>query len=162
MEQAWPTGACLALALTLVGSAAGAQPGPTVELEWTAPEGCPDRAFVLLELERQLGKRPVGITAKLRGVVSPGKALAYLLELELTLGERPSERILTSDVCEELGNAAALIAALAISEASEPAPPRPPASRVLQLIARPLFPRRPGNARPPLARLRARPRPPTR
>jgi hypothetical protein len=104
-----------------------AQAAAPLELEWTAPAGCPDRERVLQAVSERLGER-----------ADQGEPLSASGEIEVTpagfalqLRAQGGERLLSAGSCEELAESAAVILALLIdpqvapppTAASEPGPP---------------------------------------
>lgn len=98
-----------------------------VALDWSAPEGCPDRTAVLAELDRLVAQPPTQPQAPMRarGAVLREGGL-YRLHLELDAGARD----LQDESCARLGQVVALSLALALETASapviapEPVPPK--------------------------------------
>lgn len=127
----------------LLALAIHAQPEPAlpVELRWSAPEGCPDRA----ELERQ-------VAALLAGHAAPAGApprVSFTVEragdgwqlLGEIAGEASGERRLGAASCSELVEAAALITAIAVDPDFVPGaavvPTPPPAPPIVETPAPP-------------------------
>jgi hypothetical protein len=91
-----------------------------LELEWSAPAGCPDRAQVLRSVSERLGDRaPEGSPLSASGEVEATPA-GFALRLHAQGGERRLE----AASCEELAESAAVILALLI----DPQPPPPPSA----------------------------------
>lgn len=115
-----------------VGPAGPAGDGPPgVQLEWTAPPQCPDRAAMLAAIDRTLGEvdgeqlRAVEVRAEIERI-GPEQ-----LVLRLTLDDgRAGDRELRGASCEELSEAAALVIAMAVDprllERMQGAPVEPP------------------------------------
>jgi hypothetical protein len=99
--------------LVWIGAAAAAGPAQAsaVELEWTAPAGCPSEAAVGAVLERRLSAvnsaEALAISAQVQAVAG-----GYRLKLHARAGELERERELQAADCEELVQATLLIAAL--------------------------------------------------
>lgn len=113
-------GSAWLLASALIGAPASvpaAPERPAVEFRWDAPEGCPDEASVIAELEALLGK-PLGeqrgqrLTAIARVRQEPGGGWDLRL---WTVGEAGTlHRSIKNDRCDMLARAGVLIAAMAI------------------------------------------------
>lgn len=105
-------------------SALAARAEPPLSLSWRAPEGCPSRETVLAEVTRLLGRDHARSSIQAEATVDrsgDGHRLRVILRSDKT----PRVRELTAPTCEELGDAAALILALAIDpSAVASAPPR--------------------------------------
>ncbi len=120
----------LALAILAAGASALAQvaPRPPIALDWQAPAECPDGSQVLEEIGRLLGTEaplpsaPVSVRAAVSRVGD-----SWSIELVTKIGDSAGERSFTADTCQRLGEAAALVVALAIRPAPPPEPPTPPA-----------------------------------
>lgn len=106
---------------------------PAYELAWAAPGGCPSKGDVGSEIERLLGAskalaRGSKVTADARVTPTEG---GFELALTLQQSEVTRSRRLAAPTCDELGNAAALVIALAVdptlatAKEPEPAPPTP-------------------------------------
>jgi hypothetical protein len=100
-----------------------------LRLDWDAPNGCPDRAHVLAEVERVMGPglrdaRPV----EARAVVH--KSVDWEVTLTTVRDGETGERLLSAPSCELLANATALALALALTTTEAPAssPPSEPAT----------------------------------
>jgi hypothetical protein len=141
-------------------AALGAPATAAVALTWDAPESCPGRAHVVLEIERLLGRdllpsdQPtVRVEAHVREVDG-----AFVLEITTTRDGETRRRELRDDACQALADSAALIVALAIDPGAgvrarevvraeeRPAPPSPP----------PRPPPRDARAKPPSPGVRVR------
>lgn len=106
------------LALLLIGSLAPparAESTAAVELNWTAPDDCPDQAQVQAQISR-LAPSPAARERPLRveGSVRRG-AGGFILELLLRDGEFVGRRRFESDSCSEVVGAAAVTIALLLS-----------------------------------------------
>jgi hypothetical protein len=133
--------ACSAALAVLAAAARAGADEPRVELAWTAPEGCPDGARVVAEVERLLGPagarppRPIRAAAVVTRV---GEGFVVKLETASDAGTRARE--LHGATCGGIGDAVALILALMIDPehvvapargtlaAAESAPPPTPAA----------------------------------
>jgi hypothetical protein len=152
----------LFVGLSLAAREAHAQPAEPLELDWPSHEGCPRREEVLAEAYRLLGGRPEASARRVRAAatVTPN-AGKWRLEMQTESDGARGKRSLSAETCRALGEAAALILALAYDPEAvarhdsrvDPAPPpkEPPAPR-----AEPL-PSPPPPAPPPA--LRASPPP---
>ena len=112
---------CLALA------AASAPARAPIELEWSAPQGCPDRAAVLAEAQQLLGAsagaaQPARLAA--RGTVSQESG-RFRLHLEITTTSGTGARDLEDESCVHLAQVTALSLALAQQAAAAAPEPRP-------------------------------------
>jgi hypothetical protein len=98
-----------------------------LELEWSAPAGCPDRQSVLRAVSERLGDR----AAQGSPLSASGEIEATPAGFALQLRAQGGERQLEAASCQELAESAAVILALLIdpqaaappSAASEPGPP---------------------------------------
>ena len=103
--------------VTLVRADEGPPPdsAPLLELTWSAPDECPDRAQVMAEVAEIVGRRRPGqhpLTATGR-VARAGPSPRYTLEL--SIGDEPGgARTMAGTDCSRLAAAAALILALDI------------------------------------------------
>jgi len=109
----------LALGLASVGLAAGravaSDAAALVVLEWAAPEGCPDGAYVEREVHRLLGDASAGSPyMQARAQVRQEKSGRWHIELRTMGRQGPGVRTVTAESCPALADAAALILALAI------------------------------------------------
>ena len=117
----------LAIALTavLVGS--------PVDLAWRAPAGCPDLATAHATIEKLLeGQAPEGRRVVAGVVIEPG-GKGFRARVRIDDGTSVGERELEAASCEEVGDAAALIVAMAVDPRlagdlppDEPQPDEPP------------------------------------
>jgi hypothetical protein len=101
-----------------------------VGLDWTAPEGCPDRAAVLQALERLSAAVPSGrVPVHAKGTIARDGEV-WKLRLEVDSGDDSGVRELQDGSCVRLAQVAALSLALALEtsvQAAQPAKvPRPP------------------------------------
>jgi hypothetical protein len=108
----------------------GASPSPPSVVDWHAPPGCPDAAYVngkLAAFEHRMSTPP-GLTA--RADVSRGPSGDWRVDLRLSEGTPAGRRSMTSTSCAALADAVALVLALAADarrrEATEAMPPAPP------------------------------------
>lgn len=120
-------GALLAIAQLPYTSSALAEPELT--LSWSVPAACPDAAWARRRIAAQLAREPVaevtqGVHASV--TVEPHES-GFALRVRTVVAGASGERTIHANACEELAQAAALIIALSVSEASERgAPPNPP------------------------------------
>ena len=109
-----------AAAITCLAAPATAR---AADLEWIAPAECPSRASVLDAVTRALGPSSAADTTTLRArAVVENSGRGWRVQLSTPSGERTLE----ADTCEELGEAVALILALAIDPSRGAAQPEPP------------------------------------
>ena len=104
-------------------------PAPAYELQWDAPDTCPDQADVDRRIAEALAQtepedRPP-VTARAR--VELGDDGQHHLTLHLGRTEPLAERTLDATACEELRDATVLLVALAVDPTIEPPAPEPPA-----------------------------------
>jgi hypothetical protein len=85
-----------------------------LDLSWSAPAGCPERASLQQGIARRLG-RPIALGSdapvRVRGVISAAGS-GYTLALETRLGDVSEERSLSARGCNELARAVILTASL--------------------------------------------------
>lgn len=124
----------LAVALLATVQAGAQTQAALLDLEWSAPAGCPDHAHVVGRVDALVGKRrPAQHSLVARGRITPTGGASPRYRLELTIGGAGSDarapRIMTGDDCARLAEAAALVLALDIDpeagthvEEPEPAP----------------------------------------
>ncbi|MDB5213110.1 MAG: hypothetical protein JWO86_1037 [Myxococcaceae bacterium] len=117
--------ACLVIALvaltpmTARAQPAGAASTPLLDLGWSAPDGCPDRAHVVAHVESLVGGRRAGqhsLTARGRITATGGSSPSprYRLELVVNDAANGAPRTMSGDDCSRLADAAALVLALDI------------------------------------------------
>ena len=126
----------LTLAVALLPALAGAaQP---IELEWSAPPGCPERAVVLAELERLVSTSTAQPSLPTRscGVIDR-EGEVFRLRLEIDSGGESGRRELRDASCLRLAQVAALSLALALESGGADPAPRP-----VRQVERPLEPPR--------------------
>lgn len=117
--------------MALAFGAASARGAEAVGLDWSAPEGCPDRASVLATLERlSAGASPGRVPVRAKGAISR-EAEGFRLRLEVDSGDDSGVRELEDASCDRLGQVAALALALALqtsaqASAKAPQPDLPP------------------------------------
>lgn len=127
-------------ALIAGGPARAAEP---LSLAWSAPSGCPSLEDVLTETRRLLGGADTDAPLTARAAVDLPAPSDYRLRISIDRASEERPREIHAPTCAELGDAAALILALAIdpvavaatpsrsSPQSAAAPPPPPAPRPL-------------------------------
>lgn len=128
--------AVLALAAALVAEEKVARAEPSLDLTWTAPPGCPDRAWMMSAvLHLVTGSPPQALLVT--GAVHEEDG-QWVVDLELS-GAASGTRTLRASSCKSVSRGAALIVALALdpqaaalaseelarSEAPAPPPPSP-------------------------------------
>lgn len=103
-------------ALALFAAPAGAEPAAGLDLDWSVPPGCPEKAEVLREIERLLGgERALHDGAPLRALGAIRlEAGRFRLELRFPSASSELTRYVESESCGELDEAAALILALSL------------------------------------------------
>jgi hypothetical protein len=117
----------------LVATVAHATPAvPALYLQWDAPQACPDRAWMLLEVKRLRGALDVlehsrdALLAARATVTSAGES--WRVEIDTLTRGVPGHRSLSSDTCQRAGESAAVVLSLALSNAiAQPEPPAAPA-----------------------------------
>jgi hypothetical protein len=104
-----------------------AQDAPPVALEWKAPGGCPTKQQILAGVERILGGRGSGTrqAVSARAVVSKVGADRWTVVLTTRTDAATGERTVGGDSCKAVGDAAALVLALAVNPEASPAAPLP-------------------------------------
>jgi len=131
----------LLIAAALLASDLAPPSDPPIDLEWTAPAQCPDRAFVLAETQALLGK--VAPAAPGRRLTARGALLKdgelWRLHLVVDGGEGPAERDLADESCSRLAQAASLVLGLWL--ASPPVPAAAPPTRREEIPPRRFFAR---------------------
>lgn len=124
--KGWVGGAAIALVLT-TSSLAFAD----LDFRWEAPASCPTRASVLDAIQRQARSQD---SARAEATVT---GPPWLARVRVDRAGERGERQLEANTCEELGQAVALIVAMAIDRTEEaPRPPPPPPSPVVQDVAK--------------------------
>jgi hypothetical protein len=126
------------LALACLAGERTARAEAPFDLEWSAPEGCPDRAQVVRRVEEIVGPHPrARRKVSARAWISSVANAAPRYRMELWLGEGAAARTMNGDDCARLAEAAALVIALDIDpdalsredkppEPAESPPPPPP------------------------------------
>ncbi len=113
MGRCWRFGGVVLAVSACAGSALAAS--PHLELSWTGPPSCAEKAPVEAEVERLLARAPAGgPTLHVDARVEPRGPDRYHLVLETSEGENRFRRELDAASCEELTKPAALVIALAI------------------------------------------------
>jgi hypothetical protein len=133
-----PLCACGALGALLViaqlSCASGARAEPELTLSWDVPAACPDATWARRRIAAQLAREPAAEVAQgvRASVTVEPRAKGFALQLRTVVAGASGERTIEAAACEELAQAAALIIALSVSEASERAasnPPEPPPAK---------------------------------
>ncbi|HEX4337309.1 MAG TPA: hypothetical protein VH062_15440 [Polyangiaceae bacterium] len=102
----------LALALADVSAVQGIAP-PELELAWSAPDDCPDRAELTSRVNRLLGGV---VKSRLTATTDVTRtAGVYRARLRVTTSAGSGERILESGQCDTLADSVALVIALSVS-----------------------------------------------
>ncbi|MBZ5710172.1 hypothetical protein [Nannocystis pusilla] len=110
-----------AASLGLFGLAQVPEPPPAeVEVRWTAPPECPDRAALLRGIAERRGQPLVPGQARIDARITRAGS-RYVLRLDLQTGARHERRELGADACAPLVDATALRIALAVDAATEAA-----------------------------------------
>lgn len=107
------------MVLSFLAAGALADPVQTgsFRLDWSGPTGCPSSADLLARIERLLGasvSEALKVPLAARGRVEEPHPGAFALSLETFQNEQRFIRRLEAPSCSELGDAAALVLALAI------------------------------------------------
>jgi hypothetical protein len=109
--------ASVAAGLVSAAARAGASDSAgLVALEWVAPDGCPDRAYVEREVDRLLGDviAEGGPYLRARAEIRQEQSGLWHIELRTTGRQGPGYRTVAAESCVALADATALILALAI------------------------------------------------
>jgi hypothetical protein len=143
---------------------AAASTAPLLDLTWSAPESCPDRAQVVAHVEALVGARRRGQhPLSARGRIIAGTSPRYRLELTIEAsGNDAGARSMSGDDCARLADAAALVLALDIDPdaGSRDNKEEPPADQIDPEVPPLRTPERAAPLRLPRRR-RAPPPPPT-
>lgn len=95
--------------------------GAPLELQWEAPESCPDEAALLQMVERYLGTPLSAVTLAaapfIQAKVSEAEDGRFTLDLVLTSSSGTTERHIDNPACAVLAKATALAAAVAVEVA---------------------------------------------
>ncbi len=107
--------------IALVSCASAAQAEPALSLAWSAPDACPDRGWAEQRIAAQLaGELSVDVAQGVRASVTIARSAGgYALSLRTSVAGAAGQRTIEGGTCQELAEAAALIIALSVSEASE-------------------------------------------
>jgi hypothetical protein len=97
---------------------------PPVHVEWVAPAGCPSQEEILGVVERIVGPGPLRSAVDARVTVTQDER-EFHAEVTVSASGATSTRSLTGESCRAVGDAAALIIALAANPDANPAPPVP-------------------------------------
>ena len=115
----------LALA-SLLGAAQVPEPPPAAAVQWTAPQECPDAAFVRTKISRRLGRPLAEGEATLVAHVVRADARGYVLHLQLSAGARSETRDIADPSCVSLADLAALRLVAAVEQQALGAPAEAP------------------------------------
>ncbi|HTV19291.1 MAG TPA: hypothetical protein VMG12_11485 [Polyangiaceae bacterium] len=110
----------LGAAAPALGAALPSDPAPSrLEFSWNAPASCPDRQMVLEQLEAVLDEHRGELdSAAVRGDIVQSGA-AWVLSLDVQVGQARRVRRLSAESCDDLGKAAAVALGLLIRPLSE-------------------------------------------
>jgi hypothetical protein len=97
---------------------------PPVHIEWVAPAGCPSHEEILEVVERIVGSSALRSAVDARVTVTQDEH-EFHAEVTVSASGATSTRSLTGESCRAVGDAAALIIALAANPDANPAPPVP-------------------------------------
>jgi hypothetical protein len=119
---------------------------PPVHIEWVAPAGCPSHEEILGVVERIVGSSALRSAVDARVTVTQDEH-EFHAEVIVSASGATSTRSVTGESCRAVGDAAALIVALAANPDANPAPPAParPASApppAIEPVASPASPDR--------------------
>lgn len=127
MARRITAGSIVALAVLLFTVSSLSAQTAAIELDWSAPEPCPDRSWVLRSVQARLADDTAAHAPPRAAVHARGRivqrAAGYVLDLHTDQGERQ----LSAASCEELANSAALILAFAAEAERVPLPAAVPA-----------------------------------
>lgn len=114
--------------------------GPLVDLEWVAPDGCPDAATIARDVDRLRADLTPAAHPYLRAhaEIQKEKSGQWRMDLRTTGPQGPGHRTISAESCRALADATALILALALPVDSEPAAVDRSTERVSQAPARPV------------------------
>ena len=97
---------------------------PPVHIEWVAPAGCPSHEEILGVVERIVGSSALRSAVDARVTVTQDEH-EFHAEVTVSASGATSTRSVTGESCRAVGEAAALIVALAANPDANPAPPVP-------------------------------------
>jgi hypothetical protein len=100
---------------------------PPVHLEWVAPAGCPSRAAIQDAIGRTVGASALRGAVEARVVVTQDER-EFRAEVTVSASGATSTRSLVGESCSAIGDAAALVVALAANPDASPAVPAAPAT----------------------------------
>lgn len=99
---------------------------PAVQVEWSAPaaQACPDRAYVLRELNQRLSRSTASASLTATGALTLQPSGRYRLELTTRLDDVPGERVFEDASCQAVTDAAVVVLAWMVDPdaVSAPAP----------------------------------------
>lgn len=114
---------CAMIWLSCSSRARAAEPSGSIQLRYTAPAGCPDRATVLRAIDNLLqSNENFDRTLKVVAIVEPRDGGEYALKLQWTSDEGEGDRNIEAESCEAAADAAAWLIASAIKRAALPKP----------------------------------------
>ena len=116
---------------------------PPVHIEWVAPAGCPSHEDILGVIERIVGSSALRSAVDARVTVTQDER-EFHAEVTVSASGATSTRSLTGESCRAVGDAAALIVALAANPDANPAPlvpaePPPAHPPSIEPVASPSF-----------------------
>jgi hypothetical protein len=123
-------------------------PSLPVHIEWVAPAGCPSRDEMLGVVERIVGANALRSAVDARVIVTRDER-GFHAEVTVSSSGATSTRSLVGESCRAVGDAAALVVALAASPEENPPAPRLPAAPA-PILAPP--PERDASPAPPRVR----------
>jgi hypothetical protein len=114
---------CAMLWLSCSSRARAAEPSASIQLRYSAPADCPDRATVLRAIDNLLqSNENFDRTLKVVAIVEPRDVGEYALKLQWTSDDGAGERNIDAESCEAAADAAAWLIASAIKRAALPQP----------------------------------------
>lgn len=101
-----------------------------IELDWHAPDSCPDQEEVLERANRMLSGSQAVVEVRARADVTAELDGTWRVSLQTQVGAELGERTLAGESCDAVASASALLLALTVDPnaalESEPEPPPPP------------------------------------
>ena len=138
-----------AVAMLSFATIARADVDPVAAFEWEAPEGCPSEASVKESVRGLVRNEPARGGMRIRAVATAGSPWRAHIRIEHE--DERGERELAASSCEALGQAVALVVALAMDRAeTAPSEAEPTSSVAVSVPVTPTTPRaeRPSDSRP--------------
>jgi hypothetical protein len=114
------------LAGLMLGSMPGPEPSAVSEVSWTAPRGCPTQSAIVAGVETLLGEpltSPRAVVVRAEGRVEQSEDRRWVLRLRVRSPTGVRDRVLEGATCQELGEVAVVLVAVAIDpsvDVSEP------------------------------------------